>query len=138
LGGFDPLERILPEMEGKVAAYDIINCVPWHTVFPDKETPLAPYNLIGGVSGRPIQDFARRALVKAMCLTNTPIISGGGIDSEEEVEFRFALGAKAVAIGSMFLRKPWLPNRIVTRQRKNNLARVNNQKKLLFLAGKVT
>jgi dihydroorotate dehydrogenase len=45
----------------------------------------------------------------------TPIISGGGIDSYEEVVLRKCLGAKAFSFGTLFLQKPWLPNRIIKR-----------------------
>lgn len=98
-------------LDGKIAAFDLINTVPWPLLYPERPSPLRP--LIGGVSGQAIIQHARQALVtvKAMHL-RTPILSGGGIVSAAEVKTRFQLGADAVAFGTMFLVKPWLPNQI--------------------------
>jgi dihydroorotate dehydrogenase (NAD+) catalytic subunit len=122
IGWHSPIEGVCKKWSKEIQAFDVINAVPWNTVFPDKETPLAKYNLIGGVSGSPIKAYGRTALKRAREVTDTPIISGGGIDGYEEACYRFDMGANAVAIGVLFLRSPWLPNMIVSKYRKNQLA----------------
>lgn len=110
LGYTQPYKEICLELDGKVAAFDLINSVPWHKVYDDP-SPLNPH--IGGVSGKPIIKFAREALAKTKVVTSTPIISGGGIETKEEVFARRVMGASAVTFGSLFLRKPWMPNKII-------------------------
>lgn len=94
----------------KLEALSLINSVPWSVVFPDKESPIRPCS---GVSGEAICKFARDALNKVKRITETPIISGGGIYTIEEMMARFVMGAQAVSFGSLFLKKPWKPNSIV-------------------------
>ncbi len=96
-----------------VEAFDLINTVPWAALYSDQPSPLARYGLTGGVSGRPIRELARDCLDRARKMTFRPIISGGGIDSLEEVLVRNKLGANAFSLGVVFLRAPWRPNRIV-------------------------
>lgn len=43
------------------------------------------------------------------------IISGGGIDSFEEANLRLKSGIDAISFDSIFIRKPWLPNKIIKR-----------------------
>lgn len=123
LGWNSPIEDVCKKWGQEIQAFDVINAVPWHTVFPHKETPLAKYDLIGGVSGTPIKAHGRMALKRAKDATDTPIISGGGIDGYDEACQRFDMGANAVAIGVLFLRYPWLPNMIVSKCRKNQLGK---------------
>lgn len=119
LGYTDPYLDICKELDGKVAAFDLINTVPWAKVFPNKSSPLAKYNLVGGVSGIPIQEYAREVLIKIEPKKmKTPIISGGGIDCVEEVYARRLYGAKAYSFGTVFLRAPWKPKFIMKRARK--------------------
>jgi dihydroorotate dehydrogenase (NAD+) catalytic subunit len=114
LGYTDPYLEVCKELDGKVDAFDLINTVPWNKVFPDSPSPLAKYDLVGGVSGTPIRGYAREALTNALRLNlKTPIISGGGIDCLSESYLRFVLGAKAVSLGTVFLRAPWKVNGIV-------------------------
>ncbi len=114
LGYTDPYLDICKELDGKVEAFDLINTVPWTKVFPNTPSPLAKYNLVGGVSGDPIKCYARDALANATSLKlKTPIISGGGVSSAEEAHVRFFLGAKAVSLGTVFLRSPWKPRSII-------------------------
>lgn len=112
-----PYLDICQELEGKVEAFDLINSVPWKIAFPVSDSPLKSYGLTGGVSGRRIQLYSKIALTLARSKVKTPIISGGGIDSFEEAKERFERGADAVSFGTIFLRKPWLPNQIVERFR---------------------
>lgn len=114
--GWNSYKKLCAELDGKVDVFDLINTVPWKTVF-SKPSPLERLGG-GGVSGKPIIDFARKALAwYKMMGFKTPVISGGGIDSAEEVYARFVMGANAVSLGSVFLRRPWLPNQIVKRCR---------------------
>ncbi len=114
LGYTGPYKEICIALDGVVDAFDLINTVPWDYLYPTESSPLAKYNLKGGVSGLPIREFARDALhnVKALGL-KTPIISGGGIDSIQEVYARLVLGAKAVTLGTIFLRNPCKARNIV-------------------------
>lgn len=100
------------------SAFNLINSVVWSDMF-DTESPFKQYGFIGGVSGPIIKEKARQALAEAKIVCGrTPIISGGGIDSCEEVYARYVMGARAFSFGTLFLRKPWLPNQIVTECRK--------------------
>jgi dihydroorotate dehydrogenase (NAD+) catalytic subunit len=107
----------IPALSLYVDAFDLINTVPWHYLYSEP-SPLALYALTGGVSGRPIARLARVALQCAASLTTKPIISGGGIDCLDEVLARAALGAAAFSLGTVFLRAPWRPNRIVSAYRR--------------------
>ncbi len=114
LGYTDPYVDICRELDGKADAFDLINTVSWAKVYPDKPSPLAKYNLVGGVSGFPIREYSREALVKVRFSgVKTPIISGGGIDSAVEVYARMVSGARAVTLGTVFLRTPWKPYYII-------------------------
>lgn len=110
--GIDTLS-LVRDLAPYVEAFDIINTVPWASRFPDRPSPLAKYGLTGGVSGRPIRDLARLALIDVLARTDRPIITGGGIDDIDEVLFREDIGASAFSLGTVFLRTPWRPNRIV-------------------------
>lgn len=110
--GYDTLS-LIHGLEPYVEAFDLINTVPWDRVYKESPSPLAKYGLVGGVSGAPIRDLAERALILARTMTNKPIISGGGINSLSDVETRQFFGAKAFSFGTVFLRAPWRPNRII-------------------------
>lgn len=110
---------ICKEFDNRVAAFELINTVPFNYIYPTHVSPLSKYNLEGGVSGFPIQDFARDALIKVKRAgIHTPIISGGGINSLQEVYQRESLGAKGFVFGSIFLTKPWVPNQIIQHYRR--------------------
>jgi dihydroorotate dehydrogenase len=116
LGYTQPYVRVCEHLDGVVAAFDLINSVPWPEIFPNAASPLNPS---GGVSGAVIVHQAREALWKAKVVTTkTPIISGGGINDMREVVVRRCMGAEAWTFGTLFLRKPWLPNRIAASLRK--------------------
>lgn len=110
--GFDNIE-LVPLLSKYVEAFDLINTVSWDKIYQKRKSPLAKYGLVGGVSGRPIKNIARTCLTAAKKMTDKPIISGGGIDGLHEVMAREYLGAAAFSLGTVFLRSPWLPNRIV-------------------------
>ncbi len=110
----NPYLAICEELADQVAAFNLINTVPWNIIYPDKRSPLDKYGLLGGVSGTPIAARAVEVLRKVKAAgIKTPIISGGGIDSFEEAYSRFYYGASAVSFGTMFLRSPWAPNQVI-------------------------
>lgn len=118
LGVTDPIERIIGVLDELVDGYELINTVPWDRYAdPGVPSPLAKYGLVGGVSGPVVRFEAREALVKARALTALPIVSGGGIDSVEEIDVRCSLGANAYAIGSLFLSQPWKPRALIREAR---------------------
>jgi dihydroorotate dehydrogenase (NAD+) catalytic subunit len=115
----DDYTRICRELDGRVEAFELINTVPFGTVYPGRRSPLARYGLTGGVSGRPIKKYAVEALKNVRAAgVKTPIISGGGIETFEDVAERHALGAAGFVFGSVFVRRPWRPNTIIRRWRK--------------------
>ncbi len=112
LGYDQPYLEIARALEGVAEAVHAINAVPWRIVFPDKPSPLA--RLGGGaVSGEPIRPFVREAVAQLARHTRLPIIAGGGIYTVHDLEELWALGARAFSIGTLFLRAPWMPNRLV-------------------------
>lgn len=112
-----PYMDLCRAIDKKVAAFDLINSVPWDMVFPKKRSPLTPFQ--GGVSGKLIKEHAREALRQVLPITRTPIITGGGIDSLAEVRMRAVMGARAFTFGTLFLRHPSLPNKIAKDWRDN-------------------
>ncbi len=107
------------EMDGKVEAFELINTVPFPVAYPGSVSPLARYGLVGGVSGRPLKQYATEALVRVRDAgLKTPIISGGGIETYEDVLERESLGAKGFVFGTVFMRHPGRPNAIINRYRK--------------------
>lgn len=107
-----PYIEIAQGLEGIAEAVHAINAVPWKTVFPSQKSPLEPLGG-GGVSGEPIRDFAREAVANLVQKTRLPVIAGGGIYTLKDVEEFEALGASAFSFGTLFLRRPAMPNRIV-------------------------
>ncbi len=110
--------------DGTVVAFDLINTVPWDQCQEylgeyASPSPLAKYGLMGGVSGKPMASCSRQALKRAKYTgIKTPVISGGGVYTLDDVRERFDMGADAVAFGTLFLKAPWRPNRIVKRWRR--------------------
>jgi len=111
--GYDqPYVAIAQVVEGVAEAIHAINTVPWRLVFPERRSPLARLGG-GGVSGAPIRPFVREAVRRLREHTHLPIIAGGGIATLDDLEELWALGARAFSIGTLFLRTPWIPNRLV-------------------------
>lgn len=127
-GAAQPWREIASELDGRAAAFELINAIPWEKT-PRHQiggaSPLAKYGYNGSVSGGLIAQNAREALMAAKGMNlSTPIISGGGMVSrykydgtkvtlEEEVRERIALGADAIAFATAFLWEPWRPCKIV-------------------------
>lgn len=114
MGYSDPWLEVCREWNNKVS-FDLINAVQWDLISSNR-SPLTRYGLKGGVSGKKIKPFARSVLQIAKANGINNIISGGGIDCEYEVKWRFAHGADAVAFGTIFMKQPWLPNMIVSNE----------------------
>ncbi|MDM7460120.1 MAG: tRNA-dihydrouridine synthase [bacterium] len=111
--GYDqPYVAIATALEGVAEAIHAINAVPWRLVYPDRPSPLAQLGG-GGVSGEPIRPFVREAVRRLTQATRLPIIAGGGIYTLHDLQELWAMGARAFSIGTLFLRAPWLPNRLV-------------------------
>lgn len=107
--------QIAQEASEYLNAVHAINSVPWGLIFPNKKSPLAKYDG-GGVSGPIIAPFAREKVRELAEKTNLPIIAGGGISSWKDIQIFQELGASAFSIGSLFLGRPWLPNKIIKAQ----------------------
>ncbi len=111
--GYDqPYVAIAQALEGVAEAIHAINAVPWRIVYPERRSPLAQLGG-GGVSGEPIRPFVREAIRRLTQATTLPIIAGGGVYTLHDLQELWALGARAFSIGTLFLRAPWLPNRLV-------------------------
>lgn len=102
-----PYIQIAKETESIVEAISI-NSVPWNTVFPDKESPLARYGG-GGVSGRVAQPFTWQMVKGLARETNIPVI-GASIWEYEDIERLRTLGAEAFHFGTVFMPYPWRPS----------------------------
>jgi dihydroorotate dehydrogenase (NAD+) catalytic subunit len=100
-------------------AVHLINTIPWDvyagSLVVSRPSPLAPYGLKGGVSGEPLAYYSRVALrrVRSFLGPDIPVISGGGVMDAFEASGRFADGADAVGLGTVFLLRPWRVRRIV-------------------------
>lgn len=111
--GYDqPYVAIAQALENIAEAIHAINAVPWQWVYPEKPSPLARLGG-GGVSGEPIRPMVREAIRQLRQQTRLPLIAGGGIYTLEDLETLWALGARAFSIGTLFLRAPWQPNRLI-------------------------
>lgn len=97
---------------GVVAAIHAINTIPWHVLYRDRPSPLAHVGG-GGISGARIHPYAVTVVRELVRQETHPIIGGGGIMTIDDVA-RFAeAGAHAFSIGTLFLRTPWAPTRLV-------------------------
>jgi dihydroorotate dehydrogenase len=101
--------KIAKGVEGIVEAISV-NSVPWSTVFPDHESPLACFGG-GGVSGKLAHPFAWKVVHDILIKTSVPPIGPvWGLGDIRQVRL---WGAKAVSFGSVFLRYPWKPTSYV-------------------------
>lgn len=116
LGYEQPYVPIAKRLEGIAEAVHAINSVPWATVYPGKPSPLAHLGG-GGVSGEVIRPFVREAVHNLVQQTALPVIAGGGIYTLQDIEELAALGASAFSFGTLFLRHPTRPNRLVRQWR---------------------
>lgn len=109
---------VVTAVEPFVDAFHAINTIPWKDTFVDA-SPIEHYKhkLPGGVSGQHIKERALEAVRKLKEMTQKPIIGGGGIFCLEDVYAFQNAGADAFSIGTLFLVRPWMPNRIVKEYR---------------------
>lgn len=104
------VELLVPPLVGLVDAL-AINTVPWAIRYPDAPSPLA--NLGGGgVSGKPARQIIWPFVKQLAELSSVPVI-GPGMWNMEDGGTLYALGAKALSFGTLFLRHPTRPTAIV-------------------------
>jgi dihydroorotate dehydrogenase len=111
----DPYLDIAKELDGSgVQWLDLVNTVPYSTVFPGHRSPLERFgNPEGGYSGPRLASYSREALAAVRGAgVKVPVISGGGIGDGEEGVKRLQMGAAAVTVGTPFLLAPWRVGRI--------------------------
>jgi len=93
------IQKLIPcLMDCKVEAIKI-NSVPWRLAFPDRISPLRHLRG-GGVSGKAAQKVTRPFIKELVELSSIPVIAPN-IWTYEDIEQSFALGAKAVSLGSI-------------------------------------
>ncbi|MCS7301707.1 MAG: hypothetical protein NZ556_09175 [Fimbriimonadales bacterium] len=127
--GYDqPYVAIAQSLEGVAEAVHALNAVPWRLVYPDRPSPLARLGG-GGVSGEPIRPFVREAVQRLRDATRLPIIAGGGIYTLHDLQELWSLGARAFSIGALFLRAPWMPNRLVRTWRTLRIAELSSARR---------
>lgn len=102
-------------LRGLCDAISVSNTIPygqlpddidWEDLF-GKESPLKKYGG-GGLSGQPLLPITASWITKARHAgIAIPIIGGGGILSEEDVDLIKAAGANAMSISSVAILRPW-------------------------------
>lgn len=122
LGWKDPYMEIISKALPHVQAWDLINAMPigqYPGLHESSSSPLQKYGLTGAISGPSIAFAAREVLqkVKQEFGHHVKVISGGGIYDYEEMKLRVQLGADALSFGTLFLKKPCKPDRLVARFR---------------------
>jgi dihydroorotate dehydrogenase len=115
------VERIVKETESLVEAL-AINSVPWSIVFPERESPLAHFGG-GGVSGKAAQACTWDLVSRLSELTDIPVIGPSVWNYCDLAEVR-KRGARAIGLGSIFLRYPWRPTSFVRKEQKTKNQRV--------------
>lgn len=102
----------------RVEAFHFINTIPWHDLHL-RPSPLARWRLTGGVSGRPIFRYALATIESARrnYKIRKPIVGGGGVWTVEDCHEMVKAGANAISIGTLFLHRPWEPNRVIRKYR---------------------
>ena len=90
-----------------------INSVPWKMIFPHQKSPLLRFGG-GGVSGKVAQKITWKMLADLSQATTTPLI-GPSVWSYEDLEKIRSRGASAISFGSIFLKHPLRPLKIVRR-----------------------
>lgn len=89
--------------------------IDWQKIFGTMESPLNHFGG-GGLSGYPLLPIVGRWILEARGNGVTiPIIGGGGILKEDDVDFLYDCGANAVAIGSVAILRPWRVQGIIKR-----------------------
>ena len=89
-----------------------INTIPYNIVFPFQRSPLKEVSG-GGVSGGPALPLALRYNQELRQKVDSFLIMGCGVTGEDDVRRYFDLGADAVSLCTLALRKPQEAARIV-------------------------
>jgi dihydroorotate dehydrogenase (NAD+) catalytic subunit len=97
-----------------VNALHAVNTIPYNIVFPLQRSPLSEVNG-GGVSGGPAFPLAIRYNEELRKKVDLFLIMGCGVTSADDARRYFDLGADAVSLCTLALRKPREAARIVVR-----------------------
>ncbi|MEJ2673211.1 MAG: hypothetical protein P8168_13625 [Deltaproteobacteria bacterium] len=95
-----------------INALHAVNTIPFNIVFPLQRSPLEEVNG-GGVSGGPAFELAYKYNQELRPKVRVFLIMGCGVTSRAEVRRYFELGADAVSLCTLALRKPWEAVRVV-------------------------
>lgn len=100
-----------------VGAVHGVNTIPYDLVFPPGRYPPSPLAAVGGggVSGGPAFTLAREYNAKLRKKIKTFLIMGCGVSSPAQVQEYFDLGADAVSLCTLALRRPQEVSRIIDR-----------------------
>ena len=112
-----PLE-LAQELEALgVGAIHAVNTIPYDLVFPPGQYPPSPLAAVGGggVSGGPAFALARDYNARLRHKIKTFLIMGCGVSSLAQAQEYFDLGADAVSLCTLVLRKPQEADRIIAR-----------------------
>jgi len=123
-----PIEAALKISDsGLCDAISVSNTIPfgqlpekidWKGIFGSVESPLKHLGG-GGLSGYPLLPVVSNWILRANREgISVPIIGGGGILEEEDVDYLYTAGADAVSIGSVAILRPWRVNKIIKRAKK--------------------
>ena len=101
-----------------VGALHAINTIPYDLVFPPGRFPVSPLADAGGggVSGGPAFAQAYQYNQGLRPLVRLPLIMGCGVTCTEDVQRYLDLGADAVSMCTLALRKPALAGKLVKQQ----------------------
>jgi dihydroorotate dehydrogenase (NAD+) catalytic subunit len=96
-------------------ALHAVNTIPYELVFPPDRCPPSPLAAVGGggVSGGPAFAQALRYNQGLRPLVRLPIIMGCGVTSQEDVQRYLDIGADAVSMCTLVLRKPKAVEKII-------------------------
>ncbi len=95
-------------------ALHAVNTIPYNIVFPLQPSPLGKVGG-GGVSGGPAFPLAVKYNQELRKKVGLFLIMGGGITSRDDVQRYFDLGADAVSLCTLALRKPQEAARVVVK-----------------------
>lgn len=112
-----PYRSLAKELEGLAEAISI-NSAPWGARFLFKESPLAEYGG-GAVSGKVAQQMTWLMVQDLVRASLIPVI-GSSVWDYEDIDELFALGAKAVSFGSVFIAYPRWPTWAVKKWREEH------------------
>jgi dihydroorotate dehydrogenase len=104
--------KLAPELEG-AALEELLKGVPADAWVLTNTLSGEWQNQKGGWSGRPLKELSRDRLRSAIKVTQTPMVSVGGILSVEEAKLRLELGAALIEIYSGWVfRGPFYPKKL--------------------------